>query len=214
MRFRHWTPPVIWMALIYIGSTEHFSAEATGRVILPALRALLPRADPAQLDLLHAILRKAAHVVEYGILSWLWFRALSRHESPPRRRAGGPSGDGSAAGPSDWPVLAALAISVAYAALDELHQAWTGVRTGSVVDVLWDGIGAAAALGLLRFGWQAVVTSLTTVLIWIAAAGGTLLLLLHLLTGTPARWLWISAPLAWIALWGWHRRNRRPAPQS
>jgi len=59
---------------------------------------------------------------------------------------------------------------------------------------------------------QKAVTVLTTILLWIAAAGGTLLLLLHLLAGTPARWLWVSAPLAWLALWGWWRVGRRPAP--
>lgn len=202
MRPRRWLPPVIWMALIFVGSTAYFSGEATGRLILPVLRALLPWADPAQLDFLHAALRKAAHVTEYAILAGLWLRTLA----PDR---GAIAGSASATGLAARHAPAALAISIAYAALDELHQAWTGVRGGSALDVLWDAAGAAVGIGLAGAGWRAVVAALTTTLLWIAAAGGTLLLLLHLATGTPGRWLWLSAPLAWIALWRWHRHRQR-----
>jgi hypothetical protein len=135
------------------------------------------------------LLRKTGHVLEYGILAWLWFRALA-----PAHRGG----------------LAAFAISAAYAGLDEWHQAWTGRRAGSVVDVLLDGTAAAAALSLLRFGWQAVITFLTTILLWIAAAGGTLLLLLKLLTDVPGGWLWVSSPAAWMSLWLWRRYSKDP----
>jgi VanZ family protein len=184
------------MGVIFAGSTESVSAEATGSLILPLLRSLLPWAEPAQLDLLHTLLRKTWHVVEYGVLAWLWFRALSSgaEHRPPRH------------------VLAAFAISVAYAGLDELHQAWARARTGSAGDVLLDGAGAAAALSLLRFDRQAAVSRLTALLLWIAAAGGTLLLLVHLVAGVPARWLWASAPLAWLALWGWIRLQGRQNP--
>ena len=56
------------------------------------------------------------------------------------------------------------------------------------------------------------MTGLTTGLLWLAALGGTGLLLLHAATGTPGRWLWASTPLAWIALWGWRRWKRRQVP--
>jgi len=196
------------MGVIFWGSTESFSAEATAARILPLLHALLPWADLAQLELVHAMLRKSGHLLEYGILAWLWFRALSPagHPRPLLRIAR--TAQGSTEGGF---ALAAFAISVAYAGLDELHQAWTRVRTGSLPDVLLDAAGAAAALGLLPFGWKATATLLTTILLWTGAAGGTLLLLLALLAGAPARWLWASAPLAWVALggWRWLRRNRQ-----
>jgi VanZ family protein len=204
------------MGVIFWGSTESFSGEATAARILPLLRALLPWADLAQLELLHAMLRKGGHVLEYGILAWLWFRAFSPAGHPralPRIEgtAQGSTEGGLSALKSNRHALAAFAISVAYAGLDELHQAWTRVRTGSLRDVLWDAAGAAAALGLLPFGWKSTATLLTTILLWIGALGGTLLLLLALLAGAPARWLWASAPLAWVALvgWRWLRRNRQ-----
>lgn len=190
MRAARFIPPLAWMGVIFWGSTRSLSSEETGSWLLPLLRALLPWADDAQLELIHWTLRKGGHFGEYAILAWLWLRALA----PPGRRH-----------------LSAFAISVGYAGFDELHQAWTGVRTARLGDVLLDAASAAAALGLLRFGWTATAALLTTILLWIAAAGGTFLLLLALLARAPAGWLWASAPLAWIALWAWRRRPDGPA---
>ena len=49
----------------------------------------------------------------------------------------------------------------------------------------------------------------TGLLLWAAAVGGTIVLFLNLALGVGTRWLWISAPLGWIALWGWRRRRHR-----
>jgi VanZ family protein len=68
------------------------------------------------------VLRKCAHVTEYAVLAILLMRALGSE-------------------------VTALAIAVAYAATDELHQAFVPGRQASPVDVAIDGIGAA--LGLL-----------------------------------------------------------------
>jgi VanZ family protein len=71
------------------------------------------------------ILRKGAHMTEYAVLAVLLWRALG---SEP----------------------AALAASVAYAATDELHQAFVPGRHGSPVDVAIDGVGAALGLIVLH----------------------------------------------------------------
>ena len=68
------------------------------------------------------ILRKAAHMTEYGVLWWLWWRALGY------RRVG-----------------AAVAITLAYAATDEFHQTFVTDRHGTPVDVLIDSVGASVA---------------------------------------------------------------------
>jgi VanZ family protein len=69
------------------------------------------------------ILRKAAHMAEYGLLWFLWYRALEVR--------------------SPWP---AIAITVAYAATDELHQSFVEGRHGTPVDVLIDSVGIALAV--------------------------------------------------------------------
>jgi VanZ family protein len=71
------------------------------------------------------ILRKAAHMAEFGLLWWLWARAL---------------------GHRGW----AAVIAVAYAISDELHQTTVEGRHGSPVDVLIDSAGVAIAIAVTR----------------------------------------------------------------
>jgi VanZ family protein len=194
MRLAPWIPPVAWMGVIFWLSSDRFSGEETGGWILPLLSALLPWATPSQLELLHWVGRKAAHVGEYAILAWLWHRAFSR-----RGGAGHPG--------------RALALTVGYAAFDELHQGWTGSRGAGAGDVALDAFGGGVALAFITWGWQRVAERLTGALLWLAAAGGSLLLLVHLAASAPPGWLWASAPLAWLALWAW-RRRRRPGGKA
>lgn len=76
------------------------------------------------------VLRKVAHLTEYAVLSWLVVRAL--------------------AGTTSWPtpriLCTALAFSVLYAISDEWHQSFVPGRTGSVVDVGIDALGAATGI--------------------------------------------------------------------
>lgn len=189
-----WILPVAWMGVIFWLSTAGFSAEATGRWILPLLKALLPWAAQTQVEFLHGLARKGGHVTEYAILAWLWYRSFVRVGPPalPRGRR----------------VLAAFGLTVAYASLDELHQAWTGRRGGSAADVVLDAMGGGVGLLLTSGGWRGAAERLTTALLWIAALGGSLVLLVGLLAGVPARWLWASVPLAWLTLWAWRRQRR------
>jgi len=68
------------------------------------------------------VLRKGAHIAEYAILGSLLYRALGRE-------------------------ALALAVGIAYAATDELHQRFVHGRHSSPVDVAIDAIGLA--LGML-----------------------------------------------------------------
>ena len=99
------TPPLALMGVIFF-----FSAQ-------PGLETGLGIWD--------TILRKAAHMAEYGLLWYLWQRALQR--------------------PTPWP---AAAIALAYAASDELHQTFVPGRHGTAVDVLIDAAGIAIAIAL------------------------------------------------------------------
>lgn len=73
------------------------------------------------------ILRKLAHMVEFGLLWFLWWRALGY-------------------GNRLWPAL----IAIAYAVTDELHQTTVEGRVGSPVDVLIDSAGVALAVLVAR----------------------------------------------------------------
>ena len=193
MRIGPWIPPVAWMGVIFWLSTGTFSAEHTLGWTFPILRALFPWATQSQLAFLHWLGRKTAHVTEYAILAWLWHRALSK-----------PAPRDLAPGARAW---AALGLTVAYAILDELHQGWTGERGASPADVALDAVGGGVALTLRVWGLDRGVERLTAALLWFAAVGGSLLLLLNLVAGAAAAWLWASVPLAWLALWRWRHRR-------
>lgn len=121
-----WGPVVLWMALISVGSTDVLAADETSRFILPFLRWLLPGATPATLELLHGAVRKLGHVSEFAVLAVLWYRSLTWDGRARRTQA----------------ALVAFALTLVFAGLDEVHQAFVATRTASVLDVGWDGLGA------------------------------------------------------------------------
>jgi VanZ family protein len=131
---RYWLPPLAWTALIWSVSSDLGSADHSAGPFAWILTALFPWATPAQIDLAHAAVRKLGHMVEYAILAALWFRALYV-----ARRL-----------PFTTSALVALAISVAWAITDEVHQSFVPSRTASALDVIVDSSGATLCLLLVR----------------------------------------------------------------
>ncbi len=102
-------PPLLLMGAIFVVSAQ------------PGLNSGLGSWD--------TVLRKIAHMLEFGALWWLWWRALGRR-SP----------------------LPAVFIALAYAASDELHQSFVDGRVGSPVDWAIDaaGVGIAGLIVIAR----------------------------------------------------------------
>jgi VanZ family protein len=117
------------MALIMSFSTNAFSAEHTGGIIGPILKWIAPWLQPDEIEFVHGLIRKLAHLSEYGVLGLLWFRALVHGRKTALFGAAG-----------------SLLICVAWAALDEWHQSFVPSRTASVVDVAIDLSGALVVL--------------------------------------------------------------------
>jgi len=126
------------MLLIAIFSTDAFSAHHTSAFIYPILRWLGLRG--AELEFWHKVIRKAAHLSAYGVLSWFAFRSWRQ----------------TLLKPEPWRVrwtLLALGLCLLTAAADEFHQAFVPSRGASVKDVMYDMTGAGIAqvfLFLLR----------------------------------------------------------------
>ena len=123
------------IALIWTASGEGFSASSTSRFLGPLLRWLFGEVDPATVKSLHHALRKAAHVVEYGLLALLCYRALRMTIRTTLVRH----------------ALVALILVAAVAASDEARQSRLAARTGSAADVALDLAGGLAGLALA--GW-------------------------------------------------------------
>jgi len=141
--FRHWTkfwlPPLVWMVVISLFSTDNFSGQQTSRLIGPFLRFFVPDIADASIASIQLVVRKIGHLTEYGILFLLWYRALnaSRHHPLNIWNTGYASG--------------CLMICMLYAATDEWHQSRTDHRVGSPVDVGIDTLGATMAMGWIRW---------------------------------------------------------------
>src|SRR5438094_3471355 len=88
MPLRRIVLPVFWAtAVLFLGSS-HFGADQTRAIVRPLLHRLAPTATPAVVEAVHAVLRKLAHLSEYGILARLWFGSLlARVDRTPRRLA-------------------------------------------------------------------------------------------------------------------------------
>jgi VanZ family protein len=117
--FRLWLPAILWLIALFVLSTSVFSAENTGRIIVPMLHFLLPGTSMPTIFLMHAIIRKAAHFTNYGILFWILIH-----------------------GPLAGRPYVSLMICVCYAFLDEGHQILVPGRTPSLYDVALDSSGA------------------------------------------------------------------------
>lgn len=120
-------------AILGLGG-DSFAADETSRFLGPALRWIFSDWTPEQ----HAsglfLVRKLAHLTEYGLFGALAFRALTLSFSAAPIR------------------LAALGLMMVLglAAFDEGRQSRLDSRTGSGLDILIDLAGGAAALaGLL-----------------------------------------------------------------
>jgi VanZ family protein len=129
---KYWLPLLIWLGVIFLGSTSLMSAEHTSRLIVPILRWLKPGMSPKTIWIVLVIMRKCAHVSEYAILALLLWRAF---RSGPTLR-------------TKLPTLfsGALLACAVFAASDEFHQSFVKSRTPSVGDVLLDVVGALFGL--------------------------------------------------------------------
>ena len=192
MRPGSWVPPVVWMAVIAGFSTSPFGAGTTGQIVPPLVGWLLPWLAPEHVELIHIGVRKGAHVAEYALLAWLWWRAFARDRVLAPRAA----------------LLASFALCVAWACVDESLQALAPGRGSRALDVVIDATGAGTALAFVAGGWR-TLDRLVGALLWIAAAGGAALLALNAAAGVPSGALWITAPLAALALFARRRWPRR-----
>lgn len=101
-----WLPPFLLMAVIFILSDQ------------PNLSS--------GLEVWDLIGRKLLHMLEYGLLTVSWARALG------------------------WRLLPAVVVSLLYSVSDEFHQSFVEGRNGTPVDVVVDSLGIAAAFWAVK----------------------------------------------------------------
>ena len=68
-----WVPTLLWLCVLALFSTDTFSAEHTGSVLMKVLHALFGTISTHQFQQIHFFIRKAAHFGSYGLLGALAF---------------------------------------------------------------------------------------------------------------------------------------------
>ena len=113
-RIKVWAPVAAWAVIIFLFSSL----------------SVTPTTEIYWQDF---VVKKTAHVIEYGIFAVLLYRAL-RSEAVEKINAG----------------LLAILVSVIYGATDEFHQGFTPGREPRVRDVVFDTIGAIAGIYICK----------------------------------------------------------------
>lgn len=122
--------------MILAASSDLFSAEHTGGILEPLLTWLLGSTRAEEwFGEVHYVVRKLAHLTEYGILAALAFRAFRCDRNGWTLR---------------W-TLQAVAFAIVVAGIDEWHQSHVPSRTGTPEDVVVDAIGATIAQLIVKW---------------------------------------------------------------
>jgi len=123
---------LIWVGVIFLGSTDLMSAEHTSRFIVPFLRWLKPDISAETLASIHFIVRKCTHVGEYAILALLLLRAATLMPNSKR----------------SIPILyvSIWGVCLFVAVTDEFHQTFVASRDAAATDVMIDSAGAIVGL--------------------------------------------------------------------
>ena len=131
--WKHWILALLWLGIIAVESTKLLSSENTGKVLYEILSRIFGAIDLDTFDIWHHYLRKVGHVVGYGMLSWLLFRAW---------RATLPAFSGQR-WVMRWATISFL-MTALVASLDEWHQSFLPSRTGTPWDIVLDSCAALA----------------------------------------------------------------------
>ncbi len=144
LALRTWVPAVAWTALTLGTSADIFSGKHTGALVIWFFRTFFPSVPYAMYDVVHTFLRKTAHFLNYGLLSWFWFRAARFWELRAR----------SLAWKLSW-ALWGIGMTALTAIAEETLETFIPARDGSVSDVLLDTAGAIFIQLLVFWWWRA-----------------------------------------------------------
>ena len=134
----------VWMGVIFAFSCQNGEESSSmSEKLLMFLCGIFHYSPPPDIKhILTVIIRKGAHMTEFGILALLWLGTLR-----------------SRVNKAAWTFPAAFAGSSLYAATDELHQLFVSERAGQVTDWMIDSSGAFVYLCIVWLMIRAIENS-------------------------------------------------------
>lgn len=128
----YWLPPFLWMGFIF-PTNEALTSSSTSLIIIPIIKWLLPNASQATVEMIHVVVRKISHFLEYALLAFLLFRGFRGRKENWHWK---------------WVIYSGI-IAIGYGALDEFLQTLLPSRTGSFSDWMINSAGAVLSLSVL-----------------------------------------------------------------
>lgn len=124
-----------WSVVIFLFSAQNGddSSGVSGKMLAIICEMMNYNPPPDVRSVLTLLLRKGAHMTEFGVLALLWLGVFQ-----------------SGSGREGWTYRAAFGASSFYAATDEIHQLFVSDRAGRFTDWLIDSSGAIV---FLLAGW-------------------------------------------------------------
>jgi len=122
----YWAPPILW-GLAVLGMAGDLGSGENTLGLLQWLFSRFVALEPAQLKLINFYVRKTGHVLAYGLMYFLWFRAFraQAHYGPWRA------------------CLWSLGFCLLFSSMDEGRQCFYASRGASIRDVILDMSGAS-----------------------------------------------------------------------
>lgn len=128
-KVRYFIPSIIIMIIIFCFSKQNGNdSGALSIAIVNVIRRIFPSFD--NIDLLHLLIRKAAHMSEYALLAGSYYYGLSKNNITHTH-------------------IISIILCFIYACSDELHQLLVSGRAGRFIDVLIDTSGAIVMILLI-----------------------------------------------------------------
>jgi VanZ family protein len=128
-RRQRWVLAFLWMTMIFLLSAQsgNESANLSTSLFKPLYDLLIPFGLSE--DVLSLIIRKTAHFISYLILGILVYRAMDTYDIETSQK-----------------MYLSLLLCFGYAISDEIHQLFVPGRSGTMIDVLIDGLGSATSI--------------------------------------------------------------------
>jgi VanZ family protein len=120
--------------MIFVSPTNNaLTSDNTSLIIVPLLKWILPSASASTIDLVHMLIRKAGHFLNYAFLTFLLFRGFKGRKTVWSKR---------------W-ILYSITIAFGYGAIDEYLQTTIATRTGSLYDWFINAAGVICSAGII-----------------------------------------------------------------
>jgi VanZ family protein len=129
-----WSATAIWATGMFQLSTEAFSSDRSGAMLLAILGLFHADVSAGTLKILNVLVRSFAHVAEYCVLSLLLYRCFAGKRGFQWHRPA---------------AHACVSVAFVYALTDELHQALVPGRGSSLLDCTIDALGIGIAILLV-----------------------------------------------------------------